>query len=345
MELDSNVLNAKCKNCGSELVYNPKMGCLTCKYCSTNVYLPKKNENIELVREYTSDFHLSQLNQSLVAYKCKGCGNVFYMSSEESSKKCPNCAMTACEVIEDSGYCADGVIPFKVSKEQAEDIFAKHLKSKGIVLDQKEAQLEGVFVPVWNFMFNVDSTYSASATELRRYSDGTYYSVSKPIYGEKHKRVKSHCVSATNAEKDEFLSLFDENDFVGILPYTPEYTYGYKVDRIDKDLHDFYFKVTENIEETTRKSISKSVYSSYKEVSGLSVVSRASNVFYNFTYVPVYINRYKRRRKEYVTYISGTTGKVADYNPPSAKKVISTIFKFLIAVAVIVFLILVFTSK
>ena len=202
MELDSSVLNAKCKSCGSELVYNPKMGCLTCKYCSSNVYLPKKNQNVELTRQYSSDFHLNKLNQALIAYKCNGCGNIFYMSGEEKSKKCPNCAMTSSVIVEDPGYCADGVVPFKTTKEQATDEFNKYLKSKGITLNDKEKELQGVFVPVWNFMFNVDSTYSASATELRRYSDGTYYSVSKPIYGEKHKRVKSFCKSATDAEKD-----------------------------------------------------------------------------------------------------------------------------------------------
>lgn len=345
MEMNSNVLNSKCQSCGSELIYNPKLGCLTCKYCSTNVFLPKKKENSIIVREYSADFHPNQLNQSLKSYKCNGCGNIYYMSSEESSKQCPNCGMTSSVVDEDPGYCADGVVPFKVTKEQAKSIFAKHMKSKGISLTAKESELEGVFIPVWNFMYNVDSAYSASATELRRYSDGTYYSISKPVYGEKHKRVKSQGVSATNLEADEFLSLFDENDYAGILPYSPEYTYGYKVETINKNIHDYYYGITSKAEDETKSEISKKILNSYKEVSNMSIDSRVNDVYFNFTYVPVYVNKYTRKNKTFKTYISGTTGKTIGHSPTSAKSILSTITKLLLLIGAIVLLILILKSE
>ncbi len=345
MELNSEVLNSKCQSCGSELVYNPKLGCLTCKYCSSNVYLPKTREDAVIVRQYSSDFHPSQLNQALKAYKCNGCGNVYYMSSDESSKQCPNCGMTSSTISEDPGFCADGVVPFKVTKEQAKSIFEKYLKTEGITLNAKESELEGVFIPVWNFMYNIDSFYSASATELKRYSDGTYYSVSKPVYGEKHKRVKSHDVSATNLEADEFLDLFDENDYAGIIPYSPEYTYGYKVDTINKDIHDYYYGITSKAEEDTKSEISKKVLNSYKEVSGLSVDSRVNDVYFNFTYVPVYVNKYTRRKKTYKTYISGTTGKVIGHSPTSAKNALKTLLKLLLVAGLVALIILIITAE
>ena len=345
MEMNSEILNSKCKGCGSELVYNPKMGCLTCKYCNTNFYLPKKRDDAIVVREYSSEFHPSQLNQALKAYKCMGCGNVYYMSSDEASKQCPNCGMTSSVLDEDPGFCADGIIPFKVTKEQAKSIFEKYLKQEKITLNAKESELEGVFVPVWNFMYNVDSSYAASATELRRYSDGTYYSISKPIYGEKHKRIKSHGVSATTAEMDEFLTLFDENDYAGILPYTPEYTYGYKVETMNKDIHDHYYEITSSAESQTKEELSNKIYSSYKDVSNVNIDSRVGDVYFNFTYVPVYINKYTRKNKIYKTYISGTTGKTIGHNPTTAKKAFLTLLKVLGVIGLIIFLILVFKSE
>ena len=349
MEINSKILNAKCQNCGSELVYNPKLGCLTCKYCESNVFLPKKNENAVLVRQYSSDFHPNQLNQSLRAYKCNACGTVYYMSSEEKSEKCPNCGLVSSTMIEDPGYCADGIIPFKLTKEQATDAFFKYARKHGglprdMKADIKQNGLSGVFIPVWNFQFNIDSAYSASATQLRQYSDGTYYSVYKPVYGEKHKRIKSLDQSATSTESEEFLQLFDENDYKTIIPYTPEYTYGYKVDTIDRNIHDYYYEVTESAEKEMKNEINKKILGSYKEVSNLSVDSKATDVFFNFTYVPVYMYTYTKKNKTYKVYVSGTTGKVIGHTPKSAGKVLWTFAKIALLAAIIFLIIKIVNS-
>ena len=48
-----NTISSKCQNCGSELWYNPKENCLTCKYCETNYFLPKKSDDAV---PYVQDF-------------------------------------------------------------------------------------------------------------------------------------------------------------------------------------------------------------------------------------------------------------------------------------------------
>ena len=349
MEMESKILNSKCQNCGSELIYNPKNNCLTCKYCESNVFLPKKNENAVLVRQYSSEFHPNQLNQALRAYKCNACATVYYMSSEEKSEKCPNCGGSGSTMVEDPGYCADGVIPFKITKEQAAAALIKYLKkTKGvdaqIKKDAKENKLTGVFVPVWNFQFNVDASYSASATVLKQYSDGTYYSVYKPVYGEKHKRIKSLDQSATSAQTEEFLELFTEEDYNQIIPYTPEYTYGFQVDTIDRSIHDYYYTVIEKAEVEMKDEIKKKVLGSYKEISNLSVDCRANDVFFNFTYIPIYVHTYKKKNKTYKTYISGTTGKVISHNPKTPAKIIGGFVKFLFIVGLIALIFMIINS-
>ncbi len=342
-------LNSKCQNCGSELVYNPKTSCLTCRHCETNYFLPQKNNDAVLVRQYSPSFTPNQLNRALVAYKCNSCGNTYFITSEEMSKKCPNCGSNSCSLVEDDGYCADGIVPFKITREQASEEFAKYLKKQRNIPSNlkklaKDQKLMGVFIPVWNFKFNIEAQYSARATEVKQNSDGTFYSTYKPIYGEKNKRVASLDQSATTAESDEFLELFDEKDYVDIIPYTPEYTFGYRVDKINKDIHDYYHEVSKKAEDAMKKEITKTVLSSHKEVSDLFVDCKANDVFFNFTYVPVYVNTYTYRGKLFRTYISGTSGKVIGKTPITIKKIFATILKILGLAAFIALIILIIRS-
>ena len=327
-------MSTKCKNCGSELWYNPKRGCLVCKYCESNYFLPTKKDDAVLVRQYSPAFHPNQLNQNLNAYRCDSCHNIYFMSSEEKSKKCPNCGNSSSSLVQDAGYCADGIIPFKLTKEQAAESFQKYLKAspnipselKKMATNQK---LTGVFIPIWNFSYNVSANYSANAVDLMKDSSGSFYTVPKPVFGDKAKRVASLDQCATTAEDDIFLDLFDENDYADIIPYIPEYTFGYKVDAINKDIHSYYDAISTKAEKDYEKEITKMILSKYKDVTAIEVDVDLTDVFFNFTYVPVYVNTFVYKGKTYKTYISGTTGKVVGKKPKSMKRVFTNFLKIL----------------
>ncbi|MBQ8451802.1 MAG: TFIIB-type zinc ribbon-containing protein [Clostridia bacterium] len=341
-----NEIPSKCQNCGSELKFDPKSGALICKYCGSNYFLPKKQEDAVIVRQYSGEFHPNGLNQSLRAYKCNTCGNTYYMSSDGTSKKCPNCANNTMTLIEDPGYVADGIIPFSITKEEAAKNFARFLKGKTnypkeLKKSAENQKLMGVFVPIWNFSLNVIAEYSANVNEVKKGWDGNYYSSSKPIFGDKVKRIKSLDACATTQEDDELLELFDENDYAKIIPFIPEYTYGYKVDATNKDIHEHYYKIVEGAEQELKTSIKKELLDKYKEISGINTAAQARDVFFNYTYVPVFVNTFTYRNKTYKTYISGTTGKVIGKTPKSTwayVKELIKIFGVAAGIALIVFL-------
>lgn len=320
--------------------YNPKQGCLTCRYCESNYFLPTKKDDAVLVRQYNAGFHPNQLNRAINAYKCDTCHNVYYMSSTEKSKKCLNCGNSSSTLIQDSGFCADGIIPFKITKQEAAKALKDYLASKSCVpkaLRKLAAnqKIMGVFVPVWNFSFNVVADYSANATELKKDTYGMYYGVDKPVFGDEMKRIPSLDESATKNQDDCFLELFDEDDYASIIPYMPEYTFGYRVDSINKDIHDYFYEVTKKAETELETKIKKKIYSKYKEVSNVNVNATAQDVFFNFTYVPVFINTFTYKGKTYKTYISGTTGKVAGNTPKSISSMFKKFLKFIGVAAII----------
>ena len=84
-----------------------------------------------------------------------------------------------------------------------------------------------------------------------------------------------------------------------------------------------------------KKSINKSILRQHKDVSDISIDTRVDDVFFNFAYVPVYVNTYTYRGKIYKTYISGTTGKVIGKTPKSVGKRIGNVLKGVALLALI----------
>ena len=211
-----------CPNCGSDLFFNPKTGSLTCKYCESNFYLPTSSKKAVTVRQYSIGFHPSVLNKSLNSYKCNSCSRVYFMTTEGRSSRCPNCGCGDVELTEEPGFCADGIVPFKISKEEASNAMQEYLKNDNKIPKElrkmaKEQKMMAVLIPVWNFSFNLYAVYSANETLLRKDSYGMYYSVNNPIFGDREKRVPSVDECATEGEDNSFLSLFDENDYAKIV--------------------------------------------------------------------------------------------------------------------------------
>lgn len=311
-----------CQNCGSDLFYNPRTGSLTCKYCQSNFYLPTSRKNAVIVRQYSAGFHPNLFNKSLNSYKCKSCGNVYFMTTEGRSSRCPSCGNGDIELTEEPGFCADGVIPFKITKEKASEELEKYLKNnkkvpKALREMAKEQKMMAVLIPVWNFSFNMYASYSAVEAVVQKDTFGDYYMVHNPIYGNDEKRIESMDECATSGEDDAFLELFDEHDYANIVPYCPEYSFGSRVDQITKSIHEFYEKVTDNAKKDFERKIKRKLLARKNDVTEINVSSRVDDVFFNFTYVPVYVNVFKYKKKVYKLYVSGTTGKVAGKTPVS----------------------------
>lgn len=315
-------LNSVCPNCGSDLFYNPRTGSLTCKYCESSFYLPTSRKDAVIVRQYNAAFHPSVLNKSLNSYKCCSCGRTYFMTTEGRSSRCPNCGNSDIELASEPGFCADGVIPFKITKQQASEYMQKHLQNNSKVPKElknlaKHQKMMAVLIPVWNFSFNLYASYTATESVVKKNNFDDFYTLDNPIFGDREKRIESMDECATRGEDEEFLDLFDETDYANIVPYCPEYSYGARVDPITKNIHEFYDKVIEKAKSDFSRQIKRELLARKVDTHDINVSCRADDVFFNFTYVPVYLNVFNYKNKIYKLYVSGTSGKVKGKTPVS----------------------------
>ena len=336
-----------CQNCGSDLFFNPKTGCLTCKYCESSFYLPTSRKNAVIVRQYTSGFHPSVFNKSLNSYKCLSCGRTYFMATEGHSSRCPNCGNSEIELANETGFCADGVIPFKITKQQAAEIMQNYLKNNSRIPKElkkmaENQKLMAVLIPVWNFSFNLYAQYSAIESYAKKGYDDMYYTASNPIFGEKEKRIQSLDECATEGEDELFLDLFDEDDYANIVPYCPEYSFGSRVEPITKDIHIFYGKIIDKAKANFEREIKRELLARKNDTHNIEVSSSSGDVFFNFTYVPVYVNVFQYRKKRHKIFISGSTGKVKGKTPTSIWFRIKQLFRFVGIGAILALLYLIF---
>ena len=209
-----------CQNCGSDLFFNPKTGCLTCKYCESSFYLPTSRKNAVIVRQYNSGFHPSVFNKNLNSYKCLSCGRVYFMTTEGHSSRCPNCGNSDIELASEPGFCADGVIPFTITKQQAAEKMKEYLKNNHRIPKElrkmaETQKLMALLIPVWNFSFNLYAQYSAIESYAKKGFDGMYYTASNPLFGEKEKRIKSLDECANKLEFGDYLILSKGEELTG----------------------------------------------------------------------------------------------------------------------------------
>ena len=165
----------RCVNCGGNVVYDPakkKMVCLSCGGSDCQELVPSQEPVI-----------------------CINCGSQIPYTEYQSAGRCPSCGTY---LLRDDKvnypYGADVILPFKISKHEAEEKlrneFGKKLFIPGTFLSQKTLEaLKGVYVPFWMYDYDSDVAYEAIGTKVRswtsgdkRYTETSYFDVGRSLH-------------------------------------------------------------------------------------------------------------------------------------------------------------------
>ena len=166
----------KCMNCGGNVVYDPQSGHMKCMSCGG------------------SDCEQSIPSETPMI--CPACGTqITYRNEYGSAGKCPACGVP---IIRDDfivyPYGPDVILPFKVSKRDAEEKlkqeFGKKLFLPSDFLSTKTLErLRGVYVPFWLYDFDTNVDYKAVGTKVRtwtsgdrKYTETSYFDVYRKLH-------------------------------------------------------------------------------------------------------------------------------------------------------------------
>ena len=238
----------KCPSCGSSLTYQPGQDSLQCPYCGNTVSGAEMKELAAKLQEQAAPAseQAQQAPQSEQAhyrsYHCQMCGAEIVTDETTAATSCYYCHSPV--VLSDrlSGeFLPDGVIPFQLDHQRAEEAFSRYLKSHHFVdrrffsKEQRE-RLSGVYYPYWLGDFEgegqLDGTGSTSSV-----SHQGQYIVTTTDHFKVHREGKlrfSNMVRKALAKQDRLLSDgIHPYELNRIEPFSSAYLSGFLAEKRD----------------------------------------------------------------------------------------------------------------
>jgi hypothetical protein len=256
------------------------------------------------------------------------------------SHRCPSCGGTNISAVKNTEVAPDGIIPFVLERDKATQIFDKWLKKckfapRDLQNMAKNGKLSAVYVPVYNFNGTSVCMYNGSAKKVHTDSSGTIYSTIHTVRDAEEIPINNQMYCANSAIDASLLNRVVAVDSSLIVPYSSEYLFGYYGAQTNLSLHDAYADLTKTYAKNNETKVRAKVKEKYDEILNLSANTVFKNVTFSHVYVPIYMNHYTYKNKDYHCYISGTDGSVAGKTPKSVGKIFAGIFAGLLVAAAV----------
>lgn len=318
---------SSCTSCGASLTFDTKTRRLYCEHCGSSFNIPTKKTNTILVHKYSPEFTLQANTSALNTFICNTCGTSHTVQDGKVSTRCPSCGSTNITASANKLFYPDGIIPFKLSKAEAQQIFVKWLKKrkfapKGLVNLAKQGKITQMYVPVYNFNGVCHTAYTAIVKKVHtdKASDAMF-STSYTLRDIDLTQINNVIFSANTKVDSEVINKITTFDQGKIVPYSSEYLFGYYGGETNINVHKCYSDLNYISGKDGEAKIRSKLKSKYDDIDSLQTNSRLRDVTFNYTYVPVFVNHYTYGKKDYHCYIGGESGKVAGKSPKSAAKV------------------------
>ncbi|WP_010248542.1 hypothetical protein [Acetivibrio cellulolyticus] len=317
----NSVKEYKCPSCNAPLEFYPPTQNWKCHYCSSEFNL----EQLDSIRkEEASDEDMAELN----SYKCDSCGAELIADDTTSATFCLYCKSPTIIKTRFSGrFKPKSVIPFKLVKEQARDIYKKWINKKLFAPDefkQKEEidKLTGIYAPFWLFDCKANGMISGEATRVNTWRQGDYmYTNTKFFYVSRSGNAHYDKIPVDASKKldDKFMYMVEPFDYNDMTDFSMKYMSGFMAERYDVETDEAKVSMQKRAEEYIEERL-KSTVNGYSSFSVRDKQVNLSEVDASYAMLPIYLLINKFKGKDHIFIINGQTGKVVGDTPISRIK-------------------------
>ncbi|TBL76121.1 TFIIB-type zinc ribbon-containing protein [Paenibacillus thalictri] len=316
-----NVIEYKCPNCGSGMVFDSATGMLSCHSCG-------RKDNIEQIADPLDGQQIDATEQ-VHEYHCTSCGAVIMAEAETAATVCSFCGSAVVLGDRLSGKLAPGlVIPFSISKEEAVKAFRKWCKNglltpSGFMTADRIKSMTGMYVPFWLYELHNQVEATGHATRVRIYSDGDYRYTETQYFDVYRKLQLNYLrVPIDSSEKmnDTLMDKLEPFPYDQLKHFKTPYLAGYVAEKYSYTDTEMLPRAKNKIREYIESAISSTV-SEYSTATftNKNIDTKVKNV--DYCLLPVWVVHYDYNKLEYTFAMNGQTGKVVGKPPISKTKV------------------------
>ena len=323
-----------CPCCGAPLSFNGGSSKLECASCG-NSFEP---ETLDMMGESGSSekitFEHPEENfqpgdEGMQTYICKNCGAELMTEDTTTATECPYCGSpTVLPNRLESGVKPEKVIPFVVTKEQAQQQFNDYFKGKklmpNVFLNSRNriSEMRRLFVPYWLFDCDAyaDITYNAEKETTERDGD---WEITRTRHYFVRRRGGLHFenIPVDGSEKldDKITESLEPYDMSAAIPFQSAVLAGAMADRADVDCDKCEGRAVERVENSTEQTMRDTVRG-YDRVNERSKNIRTENGKATPVLMPVWLITTEKEGKTYTFAINGQSGKLTCDVPADTKK-------------------------
>ena len=326
----------KCPNCNGDMSFSEADSALKCDHCGHIEQI--KNENNVARREITNGV-LSEHQQwsENVVFRCKFCNADTTVDSHEIMQRCPFCGSSNVMKTEElPGIKPDSLIPYKVTKESALDLFKKWIHSKIFAPGEcrKKAvgeNINSLYSPVWSFTADTKNYYAGTLgkdyTETHTDSKGNVQTVTRTrwfsVSGYINADYKDVLYPSGKAIPENMAKKLEPYPLGSKVGYKQEYLADRAAEHYSRDLGTCFGEFGKYVYSDLCQRIRRKYNADH--IGNMRIDTTYLTKLFNYILLPNYIANFAYKNKTYNFYVNGATGEVVGKYPKSIWKILATV--------------------
>lgn len=349
-----------CPGCGATLMYAADSQNLRCEYCDTEVDIKHPVEaagpverDLDKLLHGGAELGYGTPTQAL---QCQQCGAAVNFPDKVTSGACCFCASKL--VVERAGNTKliqpESLIPFKVTRDQANDTFAKWVASlwfrpNDLKRMARVNAIDGVYAPFWTFDAKAETRWTAESGyyyyENEEYTDSEGKRQTRQVRRTRWERSKGKhrgdyddlLICASKGLNERLVRILEPyNTQQNLVPYSAKYLSGWGAEEYAVEPKDAWKKGQKRFEEHEYDACRREVPGDTHR--DLNISMRLSDVTWKHCLLPVYVAAYRYNDKTYRFLVNGESGKVSGEAPYSFWKIFFTVLLVIAIIGLIAYL-------
>ncbi len=327
----STTLSYQCPNCEAPLSFDAASGSFKCEYCMSVFDEPtlrrRAEEQLQAKEELLQKSAEEFCNQ-MEEYVCPNCGAEVIADEHTVATHCCYCHTPVIHRGKLSGQLQPSrIIPFKYSREQAEEMFLSFARKhkfvpRGFFAKGQLEKLQGIYYPFWITDADANVSLTATATRVRTWTLGQYLHTETSRF-RVERGGEIHFEDITTSAFSEA----DKKMLEGILPYPSEalepftmpYLSGFLSKKRNLEREQLQDEVNDRISNYARDILRETIHD-YNTVTINEVGGKAYRENWEYALMPIYILVWRGKKRNYTYAMNGCTGKIYGELPVSTGK-------------------------